>query len=235
MTTRDTNRAIGYIRVSTEKQADEGLGLAVQEQAIRTWAKREGVRLVAVARDEGLSGTLDAQDRPALTEALAAIADGQADALVVARLDRLARVLTVQEGVLAQVWKHGGRVFTTEGGEVLADDPEDPARTAMRQMMGVFAQLERGMIAARLRAGRRLKAERGGYAYGAPHYGARAEDRALVEDPAEVEAIAYAMRLRAEGASYRAIAEALTEAGHRPKRSDTWYPMSVARIVARAS
>ncbi|NEW71007.1 recombinase family protein [Streptomyces rhizosphaericus] len=70
----------------------------------------------------------------------------------------------VQEAILAQIRKHGGRAFTANSGGV---HPDDPMRTAMRQMRGVFAQLERSVIAARLRHGRREKAEQGGYAYGA--------------------------------------------------------------------
>jgi DNA invertase Pin-like site-specific DNA recombinase len=62
------------------------------------------------------------------------------------------------------VWRLKASAFAVDVGEIRADDPDDPMRTAMRQMMGVFSQLERGMIAARLRSGRRLKAERGGYA-----------------------------------------------------------------------
>ena len=55
--------------------------------------------------------------------------------VVVYNLDRLARKLTVQEGVLATVWDRGGSVFSLgDGGEVQQDDPDDPMRTAMRQM-----------------------------------------------------------------------------------------------------
>jgi hypothetical protein len=60
-------------------------------------------------------------------------------ALILAKLDCLARSLTVQEAVLAKVWAAGGLVFAVDHGEVQPDDPDDPARTAFRQMMGVFA------------------------------------------------------------------------------------------------
>ncbi|MEU6768108.1 hypothetical protein ABZ916_37100 [Streptomyces sp. NPDC046853] len=55
-------------------------------------------------------------------------------------------------------------------GEIMPDDPEDPMRTAMRQMMGAFAQLDRGMPVANSRRGLRIKGEKGEYAYGAPPY-----------------------------------------------------------------
>ena len=78
------------------------------------------------------------------------------------KLDRLARDLMTQEAALGRVWRHDGRVFTVDKGEILADDPADPMRTAFRQMLGVFAQLERGMIRARMDAGRQAKNERAG-------------------------------------------------------------------------
>ena len=226
-------RVVGYIRVSTNGQAEEGFGLPVQEQAIRRWAKAGKHRLIGIERDEGVSGTVGVDGREGLSQALSAIAAGRADALSVLRLDRLARELTVQEAVLAQAWRAGGRVFTVDSGEVLADDPADPMRTAMRQMMGVFAQLERGMIAARLRAGRKLKAEGGGYAYGAPPFGSKSEDGDLVPVPSEREAIALATKLRRKGASLREICAALSEAGYEPRRGAVWHPTVVARILCR--
>ena len=64
-------KLVGYIRVSTQGQADDGLGLEIQEKAIRRWAREHHHRLVAIYRDEGVSGASD--EREGLTEALAAI------------------------------------------------------------------------------------------------------------------------------------------------------------------
>jgi hypothetical protein len=89
----------------------------------------------------------------------------------------------------AVAWRAGGRVFSLEHGEILCEDTEDSYRTAMRQMMGVFAQLERAVIVARMKAGRVHKAETGGYAYGASGYGQRAEGGALVADEREQAAV----------------------------------------------
>src|SRR5207248_8487668 len=111
-----------YLRVSSSGQVD-GYGLLSQEKDVRAWAKRAGHRIVLWARDEGVSGTLEAVERPGLAEAVAAICGGQAEGLVVARLDRLARTLTVQEAALIHVWQCGGRVFSADTGEVPEDDP----------------------------------------------------------------------------------------------------------------
>jgi DNA invertase Pin-like site-specific DNA recombinase len=104
-------KVVGYVRVSTDRQSEEGFGLTIQREAVCRWARRAGHRLVAVHADEGVSGTLPAAARPGLTAALDMIRTGAADALVLAKLDRLARTLSVQEAALARVWAQGGRVF----------------------------------------------------------------------------------------------------------------------------
>ncbi len=228
-------KLVAYARVSTDRQAEEGLGLDVQENALKRWAVEQGHRLVSVVRDEGASGAHGVELRPGLHDALAAISDGVAGGLLVYRLDRLARKLTVQEAVLAKVWDLGGSVFTVDLGEVPRDDPDDPVKTALRQMIGVFAQLERGMISARLRAGRQLKAERGGYAgYGAPRYGQRSHEGVLVHDTHERAAIERAVALRTSGMSLRDIASALDTEGYRPRRSHRWHPETLRRVLARS-
>ncbi|MGW7754481.1 recombinase family protein [Streptomyces violaceusniger] len=187
-------------------------------------------------RDEGRSGTLESADRPGLADALTEVEDGTADGIVSPTLDRFARTLVVQEAILAQIWKHGGRAFTADTGEVHPDDPDDPMRTAMRQMMGVFAQLERSMIAARLRHGRREKAAQGGYAYGAPPYGWRAHKKELTAEDSEQAGRARARHLRDEDElSYREIAAVLDAEGVRPKRGDCWHPETVRRMLDNTS
>jgi DNA invertase Pin-like site-specific DNA recombinase len=225
-------RAVAYIRVSSSSQLD-GYGLEAQEQDVGKCAKSHGLVLKAILRDEGVSGSLEAVDRPGLAEALALLEGGEVEVLLVPRLDRLARKLTIQEAALAQVWRHGGRVIACDQGEVAQDDPDDPMRTAMRQMMGVFGQLERAMIVARLRRGRRVKAELGGREVGAAPFGFRAEGGALVKNENEQQVIERMQEMRSSGNSYRQIADALNSDGTPPKRGNRWHPMSVRRVLER--
>jgi DNA invertase Pin-like site-specific DNA recombinase len=224
-------RVVGYVRVSTVGQVQDGQGLAIQEKAIRSWVKEHKHRLVGVYRDEGVSGSVEA--REGLEEALAAVRFNGADGLVATSLDRLARSLTIQEAALQQAWAAHGRVFTVDQGEVLADDPDDPVRTFVRQVLGAVSQLEAGMISRRLRRGRQFKADRGGYAYGAPPFGYRAERGELVPDPVEQEIVSRIGRLRDKGASYREIADEFNGEGIASKRTDRWHPMAVKRIADR--
>lgn len=221
-----------YTRVSTEKQVREGFGLDAQRSEIRRWAKANGHRVVSWHSDEGVSGANGIDTREGLFDALVSVKSRAADALVVASLDRLARQMTQQEGCLAEVWKSGGKVFSLgDGGEVLEDDPEDPMRTAIRQMRGVFAQLERGLIRQRMAKGKREKKSQGGYIGGAPRLGYKAENKTLVLDPEGQRAVARIHELRKEGLSLRAIITVLDDEGIRPRRG-SWHPTSVSRLIA---
>jgi len=233
-------RIVGYIRVSTNRQAERGLGLDVQARAVRAWAKANGHSLTGIHRDEGVSGSNGLADRIGLVDALEEIRDGKAAGLVVPRLDRLARDLIVQEQILSEVKRLKGEVFSCSPAEAgyLTDDPDDPSRKLIRQVLGAVSEYERSMVALRLRSGRRRKADRGGYAYGSPHYGTRAENKALVADESEQVTLDRIRELHSEGASLRTIAETLTAEGYEPRtsklrKSNEWHPESLRRIIAR--
>lgn len=229
-------RLVAYLRVSSEGQVD-GYGLDAQRRAVRSWAKSHGQRIVHTCTDEGVSGAREAAERPGLSCVLEQVAGGQVEGVIVARLDRLARSLTVQEATLGLLWRHGATVFSADSGEVLADDPDDPVRTAIRQVMGVFAQLDRAMVAKRLRDGRMAKAAAGRKAVGDYPYGFRGtgkgRDRDAGPNQAEQAAIHRLVELRRQGMSYRHIAEALDAEGHKPRRAASWSAMSVRNVAIR--
>jgi DNA invertase Pin-like site-specific DNA recombinase len=85
--TGGTKTAIGYVRVSTQEQATEGVSLDVQRDRIRTYCRLHAIKLIDIKADEGISGgTLN---RPGLQAALAMIRRGRGNTLIVAKLDRL--------------------------------------------------------------------------------------------------------------------------------------------------
>jgi DNA invertase Pin-like site-specific DNA recombinase len=228
-------KVIGYVRVSTDRQAEKGLGLDVQERTIRAWAKKNGHRLVGVARDAGVSGSSDVAGRFGLLDALNLLRERKVAGLVVARLDRLARDLIVQEQLLAEVKRLDGDTFSTSEGEAayLTDDPDDPSRKLIRQVLGAVAEYERAMISLRLRAGRKRKAEQGGFAYGSPPFGYRAKDGGLVRDTAEQLVIARMRELEAEGQTQREISERLNTEGYRTKQGRSWSRVTVGLVLRR--
>lgn len=229
---------VAYLRVSSNGQLD-GYGFDVQRAHIRSWAKANGHKIVAEYTD-AVTGKADVADRPGLLEALQLIRrPPDAEGIVVGKLDRLARQLTTQEAILALVWREGGRVFTAEDGEVLRDDPDDPMRTAIRQVQGVFAELDRKTVVKRLRDGRRAKAEAGRHAVGQYAYGYRGAGKGRERDAApnddEQSAVRRIVELRGAGTPYRAIADQLDREGLRPRRAASWSAMAVRNIAVRES
>ncbi|GAA3852100.1 MULTISPECIES: recombinase family protein [Amycolatopsis] len=238
-------KLVAYLRVSTAKQLD-GFGLDVQRKAIQEWCAANGHKVVAWCEDPAVSGAKDAVDRPGLTEALQKLRHPglsgarrapEAEGLVVARLDRLARALTVQEAILGLAWQHGAHVFTADTGEVLRDDPDDPMRTAMRQMAGVFAELDRRTTVKRLRDGIKAKAASGRKATGSYAYGYRGEgtgkNRDAVRVPQEQRVIRRMVEMRQARMSYPEIAARLQEEGFRPRKAAQWSAMTVRNILVR--
>lgn len=218
--------AIGYARVSTAEQVN-GFGLDVQEASIRDYCRRHRLRLVRIARDEGLSGSNGLDTRTGLAGALADLEAKRADVLLVMKLDRLARDLVLQETTIQRLRAAGGDVVSTTEPEMEGDDH---TRTLVRQVLGAIAQYERAVIRSRMADGKAEKGRRGGYVGGRPPFGYRAVDRALVPDEREQEVIALARRLRDAGMSTRQIAQGLNEGGHRTKAGSAWGPMQVARL-----
>jgi DNA invertase Pin-like site-specific DNA recombinase len=139
--------------------------------------------------------------------------------------------------LLAHLWGVGDRVAIFEvaaGGEILRDDPEDPSRTTMRQMAGVFAELERAMTVARLSACRRPKRERGEFAGGNtrhPKFGYRIEAGRYVPVESEQADDRAHGRPARRGQAYREVVAALDADGIAPPAGSTWFPATVSKIL----
>ena len=217
----EKQRAVGYVRVSTAEQA-EGYGLDAQSSAIRAYCRDYGLDLTCIVEDAGYSGS-DAS-RPGLAEALSRLDSGEAEVLIVARLDRLARDLVLQETIMSRA----AVVSVAE-----PDLDGDPTRVLVRQVLGAIAQYERALIAARMSAGKAAKRAAGGYAGGRPPYGWRVEAGELVPDERERDVARLVSMMRAGGASYRAIARTLSARGMRP-RSGRWHPSTLRSLVGAA-
>ena len=220
-----TRRVVAYARVSVSNGSDS---LEAQLEEIRSWAEREGFEIVAEHTDDGISGVKGEDEREGLAAAITAITDGDADLICAHRSDRYARALHVQEAVYAAVWRAGGRVFEV-GGEIVQDDPDDPYRTAMRQMAGVFAELERNVIRSRMQRGRRRARAAGKHIGGSAPYGFEvAESGNLLPIAEEQKIIRRIVKLRQSGETFRAIAETLEQSG-----AGKWSAMKVRRVWER--
>jgi len=228
-------RLVAYLRVSGREQVRHH-GLTVQESEVRTWAIGHGYRVIRLHQDAASGG--EGVVRPGLLSALEEVKAGRAAGVIVQRLDRIARDVVAQEAFIAEVRRAGGRVFSASDGEaqLLGDDPGDPARTLLRQMMGAVAQYEAALMRVRMQAGKERKKAAGGYTDGRPPIGFRAQAGALVADAREQAVIARALELRSVGQSYREVAAILSHEGYRNRQGTTaWHPETLRRMCRRAS
>jgi site-specific DNA recombinase len=222
-----------YIRVSTEKQVREGHGLEEQRYAITEYCKAQGYEIVKWYEDAGISGG-DLELREAMMQLLS---DAKGDAcpfcaVAATKIDRLARSLYGQLFVEKELTVAGVSLIYSDQ-ENLAGD--DPMTTAFRQMMGVFSELEKNLIKARLTAGRITKARQGGYAGGGAPFGYTAEKgrKTLEVDEEKAQIVRRAFELDAQGLSLRAIAGKLNAEGHTTAMGTPWRAVQVKRVLDR--
>jgi DNA invertase Pin-like site-specific DNA recombinase len=209
-------RAVGYLRVSTDEQADSGAGLAAQRAAIEAEAARRGWMLIEVEVDAGASGKSMA-GRPALARALGAVSSGAADVLLVAKLDRLSRSLLDFASLMARSQAEGWALVALD----LGVDTSTPAGEFMASVMASAAQWERRIIGQRTRDALAAK---------------QAQGVRLGRPPAIPAAVVQDMRrYRSGGASIRAIAQRLTADGvPTVSGGSVWSPSTVQRVLASA-
>jgi DNA invertase Pin-like site-specific DNA recombinase len=224
-------RALGYVRVSTVEQVS-GFGLDVQERAIRDYCRANRIHLVNVLRDEGQSGSNGLDSRVGLSDALARLERRDAETLVVYRMDRLARDFVLQETIVERLRANGTPVRSASEPDI-DTDTDDPTRVLLRQLLGAVAQYERAVIRGRMVAGRRAKADAGGFIGGRAPYGFRLVGGQLEPEPAEAEVVELVRRLSAGGASLRTIAAKLEARGVSTRNGGPWHSAVVGRLLKR--
>ncbi|MEY2472681.1 MAG: hypothetical protein QOK28_2010 [Actinomycetota bacterium] len=209
--TSDALRLIGYTRVSTAEQADSGAGLAAQREAISAAANNNAWKLVRIVEDAGLSAK--SLDRPGLTDALASIERGEADGLVVSKLDRLSRSLLDFATLMERSRKKGWALVALD----LGVDTSTPSGELMANVLATFAQFERRLIGQRTKDALAVKKAEG-VQLGRP----RAVDDKTVQ---------RIIRMRRRGLSLAAIASKLTAEGTPTARGGTEWRASTVQYV----
>ncbi len=203
--------AIGYLRVSTEEQGESGLGLAAQESSVRAEADRRGWSVEVLA--EVASG--GKADRPMLTDALTRLDAGQADVLIVAKLDRLSRSVIHGAQAIERAQRHGWSLVILD----LGVDLSTPAGEMTANVVLSAAQFERRMIGQRTREAMAAARARGTHCGRRTAVSAETAGRVLAE--------------RAEGRSLRAIARGLNADGVPAAQGGQWTADGVLRVAAR--
>ena len=206
-------RAVGYVRVSTSEQAGSGAGLEAQRGAITAEAERRSWELVQVFEDAGVSGK-SMNGRHGLRGALQAVEGGTAEALVVAKLDRLSRSLLDFAALMERARKKGWSLIALD----LGVDTSTPSGEMMASVLATFAQFERRLIGQRTMDALAVKRAQG----------------VTLGRPRELSAPAIERigALHRDGLSLAGIARQLNSEGIETPRGGSWFPSGVKRVLS---
>src|SRR6267142_2682368 len=161
-------RTIVYCRVSLDKQAEKGVSLDAQQAKAKAYAELYDLDIVDVVIDAGVSAKTLA--RPGLERALGMLKAGQAEALLVVKLDRLTRSV-VHLGQLVETYFAPGRAALLSVGEQI--DTRTAAGRLVLNVLASVSQWEREAIGERTSAAMQHKASQGQYTGGHPPFGWR--------------------------------------------------------------
>lgn len=219
-------KAIGYIRVSTDKQADNGVSLEAQEAKLRAMAAVQDIEIDEFIIDGGESAK--SLSRPGMERLLAMVDRGEVQTVIIAKLDRLTRSVKDLATLLERFQKRNvGLVSVSE-----SLDTKSAAGRLVLNIMCAVSQWEREAIGERTRDAMRHKKAKG-ERVGAVPYGFRIADdgRTLIEDRDEQATLQRIRNMKAAGLSVRAIASALNEQGYRTRKGTAWQFSFVSTLA----
>lgn len=214
-----------YLRVSGTSQVDKD-GFPRQQEAIAKFCARHNLICLGEFKERGVSGTIDAMDRPDFSDMLQkaeAMVDFKIEAIVVENMDRLARDLMVSELLLRECRERNIKIFCTDQGELIDMAQEaDPTRTMLRQILGAVSQWEKTRLVQKLRSAKQRNRLKEGWTEGKKPYGHTQRERDLLSEMRAMQAI---------GHSYADIASAMNAAGHRSRHSKLWTKHTVLSVM----
>lgn len=225
---------IGYVRVSTDAQANKGVSLAAQRARLEAYAVAMDLSLIAVEVDAGVSAK--SLHRRGLRAAFGRLEAGDAEGLLVAKLDRLTR--SVRDlGWLVEPDRFGGRWSLLSVADSI--DTRTAGGRLVLNVLTSVAQWEREAIGERIREALvHIRAE--GARLGGEALGWRRTDctddsgrRMIAYVEEESRTIQRMRELREDGLTLRAVAAQLIAEGHRTKRGGKWHPNTIRRVLAR--
>jgi site-specific DNA recombinase len=225
-----TRRAAAYLRVSSERQADEDrFGYHRQIAGIREYAARTGLELVAEYRDAITGKSVTRRELDRLVRE-----SGAFDVVVISSVDRLARDVTSSYQVLANLLASRLQVHSADHGLI---DLDQESSLIQFNLQALFAHLERQKIVTRTRAAVNAIAAAGQIPDGMHAFGYRTVKRVAEIVPSEALVVRDVFERSARGETLVAIARALTEAGvpRRTGAKTAWRFTDVRQMLRRTT
>ena len=224
--------AIGYLRVSTRAQAEQGLSLEAQQTRIEAQAIIDDLTIISVIEDPAASAR--SMNRPGLHTVINAVQAGRTDVVLVADLSRFTRSI-VDLGRMLEILENAPRASGGTGVTLISATDHFDTHTAQgrfaRNLMVLYSEFEREMISERTqRIMDDLQAQgkstgnppRG---YGVDHHGY------LVPDAKERHILEIAEAMRNEGLTYAEIADRLTDMGYVTRRGTQWSRQAAFKAI----
>jgi site-specific DNA recombinase len=223
-------RAIGYTRVSTDKQADRGVSLDAQTEKIRAMALVHDAELIDIIVEAGESAK--SLNRPGMQRLLALIDSGEVQTVIVAKLDRLTRSVKDLCELLERFERRGVALISVA--ESL--DTGSAAGRLVLNIMTAVSQWEREAIGERTRDAMNHKRSNG-ERVGNIQFGYRlcADRKHIEQDPGEQAVLNEIHNLRNSGTTLRGIAATLNHRALRTRRGSAWRLEHVARIIKQGA
>lgn len=218
-------KAIGYVRVSTEEQASQGVSLEAQTEKVKAYASLYDIELVEIITDAGVSAK--SLDRPGLNKALAMLEAGEAEALVIVKLDRLTRSVRDLDHLLE---KYFADKFSLMSVSEQVDTRTASGRLVLNVLMSV-AQWERETIGERTSQALQHKKAQGEH-IGGVGFGYQVTGKKLAQSK-DHETVVAIVEMRGQGMTLTAIADKLNTEEIKTARGGKWYPKTVSNIIER--
>lgn len=146
-----------YVRVSTERQVQEGYSIAAQKENLISFAKMNKFKIYDIYADEGISGK-DIEGRPSVKRLIEDIQNGKIDVVLVQKIDRLTRNITDTEDFIKLFQKYDVDIWSISDGKV---DISNSNGKFMTLLKGLFAQHERELISERIKVAFNEKVKQG--------------------------------------------------------------------------
>lgn len=212
-------KVFGYVRVSGESQVEKD-GPIRQGVAIAEFCKANGFVCERTYSDPGVSGTVEGMDRPGFFDMIEAARDTGVCAVVVEKLERLARDLIVSEMIIREFRTRGIALYAADQGKVdLVSTDSDPSRKFIRQIFAAVAEYEKSCLVLKLRAARKRMKEKTGRCEGRKPYGKNNPEKRLLQ---------LILNMRSSGCSWRGIATLLKQEGVTKRNGSTRWTGSEA-------
>jgi site-specific DNA recombinase len=218
--------AVLYTRVSTARQAQEGISQDAQLARARSWCESMGYRITGEYQDNGISGKR-ADNRPGLQDALN-LACKQKAALVVYSLSRLARSTKDALSIAERLDKAGADLVSLSENI----DTTSAAGKMVFRMLAVLSEFERDLVSERTSAALAHKRSNGYKTGGTLPFGYDVDSKGkLFTNDAEQEVARLIQSKRNQGTTLRAIAEELNSKGYTGKTGKPWSAQTVNAVV----